>query len=76
MLKQYDFVNEMHSIGNKNCEHTIVPASLTVQQEDPTRQHVHKMANLIKRVQQCPKYQTHLNLISINETYKINTNMT
>ena len=32
MLKQYDFVNEMHSIGNENCEHIIAPAYLIVQQ--------------------------------------------
>ena len=26
MRKQYDSVNEMHSIGNENCEHIIVLA--------------------------------------------------
>ena len=41
MLKQYDSINEMHSIGNKNCEPIIVLAYLIVQQVDPTSKHVH-----------------------------------
>ena len=30
MFKRYDFVNEMHSIGNENCEDIIVLADLIV----------------------------------------------
>ena len=41
MLKQYDSVNEMHSIGNENCDHIIVLAYLIVQQVDSTSKHVH-----------------------------------
>ena len=41
MLKQYDFVNEMHSIENENCKHIIVLAYLIVRQVDPTSKHVH-----------------------------------
>ena len=36
MWKQYEFVNEMHSIGINNCEHKIVLADLIVQQVGPT----------------------------------------
>ena len=32
MLKQYDFVNEMHSTGNENYEHIIVLVYPIVQQ--------------------------------------------
>ena len=35
MLNQNDFVNQILSIGNENCEHTIVLAYLIVQQVDP-----------------------------------------
>ena len=41
MLKQYDFVNDMHYIGKKNCEHIIALAHLIVQQVDTTSKHVH-----------------------------------
>ena len=41
MLKQYDSVNEMHSMGNENCDNKIVLAYLIVQQVDPTSKHVH-----------------------------------
>ena len=41
MLKQYDSVNEMHSMRNKNCDNIIVLAYLIVQQVDPTSKHVH-----------------------------------
>ena len=41
MLKQYDFVNEMHSIGNENCKPIIILAYGIVQQVDPTSKHVH-----------------------------------
>ena len=40
-MKQYDFVNEMHSLGNENCEHIILLTYLIVQQVDPTSKHVH-----------------------------------
>ena len=35
MLKQYDFINEIHSLGNENCEHIILLTYLIVQQVDP-----------------------------------------
>ena len=41
MWKQYDSVNEMHSIGNENCEHIIVLVYLIVRQVDSTSKHVH-----------------------------------
>ena len=41
MWKQYDSVNEMHSIGNEIYEPIIVLAYLIVQQVDPTSKHVH-----------------------------------
>ena len=41
MWKQYHSVNEMHSIGNENCEHIIVLAYLIVLQVDSTSKHVH-----------------------------------
>ena len=41
MWKQHDSVNEMHSIGNENCEHLIALAYVTVQQVDSTSKHVH-----------------------------------
>ena len=41
MLKQYDYVNEMHSMGNKNCEHIIVLAYLIVRQVNPTSKNVY-----------------------------------
>ena len=67
MLKQYDFVNEMHSLGKENWEHIIVLVYmyLIVRQVDPTSKHMHEKANLMKYAQQYSKiyniYQIHLN---------------
>ena len=41
MLKQYDSVNEMQSMGNENFDNIIVLAYLIVQQVDPTSKHAH-----------------------------------
>ena len=41
MLKQYDFVNKMHSIGKNICEHIIVFAYPIVQQVDLITNPVH-----------------------------------
>ena len=41
MLKQYDFVNKMHYMGNENGKHIIVLAYPIVQQVDPTGEHLH-----------------------------------
>ena len=40
-VETIDSVNEMHSIGNENCEHIIVLVYLIVLQVDSTSKHVH-----------------------------------
>ena len=41
MWKQYEFANEMHSMGNKTCEHINVHTYLIAQQMGPANKHVH-----------------------------------